>query len=174
MDERLREELLAFLPRLRRFTRGLTGSVEAGDDLLQAACERAIRFHGRFEAGTRLDHWMYRLARNLYLNERRAESRRPVVSLETAPIDGEASEDGREVVESRLNFAAVRDCLADLPADQREILLLVTVEGLSYQEVAETLELPMGTVASRLARARFALKAALDERDSPNLRRIAR
>lgn len=174
MDQRLREELVAFLPRLRRFTRGLAGSVEAGDDLLQAACERAIRFQSRFEPGTRFDQWMYRLARNLYLNDRRAESRRPVVSLETTPLDGEAVEDGRQVVESRLTFAAVRDCLRDLPDDQREVLLLVTVEGLSYQEVANTLELPMGTVASRLARARFALKAALDEPDSSNLRSIAR
>lgn len=174
MDDHLREEFLAFLPRLRRFTRGLTGSADAGDDLLQAACERAIRFHERFEPGTRLDHWMYRIARNLYLNERRAESRRPVVALETSALDREAAEDGREVTESRLTFAAVRRCVAALPADQREVLLLVTVEGLSYQEVARLLELPMGTVASRLARARIALKAALDAPEAPKIRRIAR
>ena len=72
MDSAIENEMLAFLPRLRRFAHGLTGSAHDGDDLLQATCEQAIKHIHTWQKGSRLDSWMFRIARNLYLNERRA------------------------------------------------------------------------------------------------------
>ncbi len=160
MNEQTRRELIAFLPRLRRFTHGLTGKPDAGDDLLQATCERAIRHIDKWEAGTRLDSWMFRIARNLHLNMIRSEKIR---GDHLAPVDVElqadGATDGPAVVESRLTYEAVRRFVARLPEEQRSVLLLICVEGFSYKEVADMLELPMGTVTSRLARARLTLRS---------------
>ncbi len=157
--------MLAFLPRLRRFAYGLTGSAADGDDLLQATCERAIRHIDKWQPGTRLDSWMYRIARNLHLNNIRA---RNVRGEHLAPADPEihGAVDGARIMESQLTYAAVRGFIARLPEEQRTVLLLITVEGLSYREVSELLELPLGTVTSRLARARLALKAYMDGDDA--------
>ncbi len=127
---------------------------------MQATCERAIGRIDTWEPGTRLDSWMYRIARNIFLNEMRARKvRREHLKLfdpeETVVVDGVRA------MESRLTFARVRDLVARLPEEQRTVLLLVCVEGLAYKEVAEVLDLPMGTVTSRLARARLALKEVL-------------
>ena len=157
LDDRLRAEMLAFLPRLRRFAHGLTGSKHDGDDLLQATCERAISSIDQFQPGTRLDSWMFRIARNLYLNELRATAAHTKVTSEGLVEQGGSALDGRHVMEMRSSFEAARQCVTCLPEDQRTILLLVTVEGLSYEEVAGALEVPMGTVASRVARARLSL-----------------
>lgn len=160
MDENLRREMISFLPRLRRFAYGLTGSVPDGDDLLQATYERAIRHIDQWQAGTRLDSWMYRIARNLHLNTIRANG---VRSAHAAANDAhQGVVDGERVMESQLTFGSVRRFVGDLPEEQRTILLLVCVEGLTYKEVAALLELPMGTVTSRLARARIALKEQLE------------
>lgn len=160
LDETIRREMLAFLPRLRRFTYGLTGSADQGDDLLQATCERAIRHIDKWQPGTRLDSWMYRIARNLFLNDIRAKGVRGEHLSSIDPGDV-AAVDGVRVAEAHLTFEAVRGLIDRLPEEQRTILLLVTVEGLSYREVSDMLELPMGTVTSRLARARLALKSLL-------------
>ncbi len=166
MDETIRREMLAVLPRLRRFAYGLTGSIDEGDDLVQATCERAIRRIDTWEPGTRLDSWMYRNARNVFLNEMRA---RKVRSEHLKLVDPEQTVvvDGVRAMESRLTFARVRDLVARLPEEQRTVLLLVCVEGLAYKEVAEVLDLPMGTVTSRLARARLALKEVLAGGEEP-------
>lgn len=158
--------MLALLPRLRRFAYGLTGSVEEGDDLVQATCERAIRHIDTWQAGTRLDSWMYRIARNQYLNRiRAAKVRGP--HLEVADIDRHLHSDGAGAMEAQLTLAAVRGLAARLPEEQRSILMLVCVEGLSYREVADVLDLPIGTVTSRLARARMTLKDALEDTSVP-------
>lgn len=161
MDETIRREMLAFLPRLRRFTYGLTGSAHEGDDLLQATCERAIRHIDKWQPGTRLDSWMYRIARNLFLNDIRAKGVRGEHLSSVDPGEAAGAVDGVRVAEAQLTYEAVRGLVDRLPEEQRTILLLVTVEGLSYREVADMLELPMGTVTSRLARARLALKSWL-------------
>jgi RNA polymerase sigma-70 factor (ECF subfamily) len=168
LDEQLRGEMLAFLPRLRRFSHGLAGSADAGDDLLQATCERAIRHIDQFRPGTRLDSWMFRIARNLYLNQIRDRAVRREQPFEEEWVESSHQTDGERIMESRLTYGAVRKCVARLPEEQRSVLLLVTVEGLSYQEVAECLELPMGTIASRLARARLALRAMLEGGQDPH------
>ena len=161
MDDVTRREMLALLPRLRRFAYGLTGSVDEGDDLVQATCERAIRHIDTWQPGTRLDSWMYRIARNLFLNQIRANKVRGQ-HLEVAELDRHASVDGARAAEAHVTLNAVRRFAARLPEEQRSIMLLVCVEGLSYKEVSETLDLPMGTVTSRLARARLALKTLMD------------
>ena len=161
LDESTRSQMLAFLPRLRRFTHGLTGSADAGDDLMQATCERAIRHIDKWQAGTRLDSWMYRIARNLYFNEQRSKGvrRRHLQSVDPATY---GVVDGARAMESQLTYEAVRRFVERLPEEQKSVLLLITVEGLSYREVSEILELPIGTVTSRLARARFALKNLIE------------
>lgn len=158
MDDAIRQEMLALLPRLRRFAYGLTGSRDEGDDLVQATCERAISGIETWESGTRLDSWMYRIARNLYFNQLRAKRVRGE-HLQLVDWDRQISFDGERAMDARLSFGSLRDFISRLPEEQREILLLVCVEGLAYKEVSQILGLPMGTVTSRLARARMTLKS---------------
>lgn len=161
MDDTIRREMLALLPRLRRFAYGLTGSVDDGDDLVQTTCERAIRHIDTWQPGTRLDSWMYRIARNTHLNALRAGRVRRD-HLQSVDSDDMGRVDGARAMEARLTFAAVRDFVARLPEEQRTVVLLVCVEGKSYKAVAEIMDLPVGTVTSRLARARLALKGLID------------
>ncbi len=153
--------LVALLPRLRRFGTGLTGSIDAADDLVQAACERALRAPWRFTPGTRLDSWMFRIMQNIWQDERRAKGRRGPDIREQALLAELAGVDGRRVTEANLTLERVGAALDTLPEDQRVVLVAVCVEGLAYAEAAEMLEIPLGTVMSRLFRARRALGAAL-------------
>lgn len=153
--------MLALLPRLRRFAIGLTGSTADGDDLVQATFERAIRYIDTWESGTRLDSWMFRIARNLFLNDIRAQKVRSR-HLKTVESEGEIRRDTGDALDQHLLFGTLRRLIGRLPEEQRAALLLVAVEGLSYAETAEILDLPVGTVTSRVARARIALKQFLD------------
>lgn len=161
MDETIRREMLALLPRLRRFAYGLTGTIDEGDDLVQATCERAIDRIETWQPGTRLDSWMYRIARNIFLNWRRA-GRVRAEYLQVLNPDEFGRIDGARAMEAHLTLASVRQGIARLPEEQRAVLLLVCVEGLAYKEVSELLDLPIGTVTSRLARARITLKALVE------------
>jgi len=166
MDETLKREIVAFLPRLRRYAQALTGSRADGDDLVQATCERAIRHLDSWQPGSRLDAWLFRIARNLFLNELRARKVRGPQHDIADHAESHAS-DGRPGQEARLDLARVRRLLERLPEEQRSVLLLIAVEGLSYQETATALDLPMGTVTSRLARGRLALKTLMDGERAP-------
>lgn len=161
MDQTVRQELLAILPRLRRFAYGLTGSVDSGDDLVQSACERALARLHQWEPGTRLDSWMFRIMKNLWLDDTRAGWRREVV---TSSEVLEAVHGGDAEAESavRLELGSVLEQISRLPDAQRTVLLLVSVEGLSYKEAAAVLDVPIGTVMSRLARARLTLGRAIE------------
>ena len=161
MDQSIGQEMAALLPRLRRFAYGLTGSIDAGDDLVQSACERALSRLHQWQAGTRLDSWMYRIMQNLWFDELRSGRRREVAT-ESDVLDAMTGGDAESEMASRLDLAAVRRHMADLPPDQRAVLLLVSVEGLTYKEAAAVLDVPIGTVMSRLARARLALGRALE------------
>lgn len=161
MDEGIRKEMIAVLPQLRRFAYGLTGSIPDGDDLVQATCERAIANLDKWEVGTRLDSWMFRIAQNLHRNAARDSASRARKLAELgAEIDH--ATDGRRVQEGRATLESVRRFVEQLPEDQRSIMLLVCVEGRSYKEVAAITGLPIGTVTSRLGRARAALRDYLD------------
>ncbi len=166
MDQSVGREMAALLPRLRRFAYGLTGSIDAGDDLVQSACERALSRLHLWQAGTRLDSWMYRIMQNLWFDELRAGRRREVAT-EPKTLDAMAGGDAESEAAMRLDLATVRRRMARLPPDQRAVLLLISVEGLSYKDAAAVLEVPIGTVMSRLARARLALARALEPAAMP-------
>lgn len=150
---KLRADILSVLPRLRRFCEAMCRHAGDGDELMQATVERALARGHLFVPGTRVDSWMFRIAQNIYIDERRRVARRgehvPVEQIDPLP-----GVDGRELVEHRSELAAIRRALQSLPADQRATFLLVAVEGQSYREAADALGIPVGTVMSRLARAR--------------------
>jgi len=161
LDEGIRREMIAVLPQLRRFAYGLTGSIADGDDLVQATCERAIANLDKWEVGTRLDSWMFRIAQNLHRNAIR-DTRSRAAKLDDLGQASPGSTDGEARQEERSTLAAVRRFLEGLPEEQRTVMLLICVEGRSYKEVAEITGLPVGTVTSRLGRARTALREYLD------------
>jgi RNA polymerase sigma-70 factor (ECF subfamily) len=153
--------MVELLPRLRRFAVALTGDIDQADDLVQETCMRALSRVEQWQPGTRLDSWMYRIAQNLWLDRMRAKKVRGVqVDVEAA--EALAGPDGRTVVESRLTLAAVNSAMAYLPAEQRMLVALVCIDGLSYKEAAEITQTPIGTVMSRLARARRLLHLQLE------------
>jgi len=144
---------VALLPRLRRFALVLCRSSSLADDLVQSACERALANADSWTPGTRFDAWVFRILRNNWidhLRRSRTEGMKEDVSVQTA-IVGDA---GEEPILSRLLLAEVQAIIDTLPSEQREVLLLVCVEDLAYREAAEILGVPIGTVMSRLARAR--------------------
>ena len=139
---------------MRRYARALTRDPELADDLVQAAVERALRYSASWEPGTALDSWMYKIVQNLWRDELRAHRRRAEPLDETNDVMGE---DGREVNLNRIQWAEARAAMQELPEDQRLVLTLVVLDGLSYQQAAATLDVPIGTVMSRLSRARARL-----------------
>ena len=160
MSASISDQLIAVLPRLRRFARGLTGSAAEADDLVQAACERALTRAHQFQEGTRFDSWMFRIAQTIWIDQLRSRNTRKEVVEDEAMHVG-SDEPGRRV-EARLALQEVRAALAQIPAEQRMALLLVTVDGMSYKQAAEVADVPVGTIMSRLARARVALQAKLE------------
>lgn len=159
-DQALRLEMAALVPRLRRFALGLTRASDQADDLVQTTCERAIRSLDSFVPGTRLDSWMYRIMQNLHRNGLRDQALRMRHAAQAASA-GEPSLDGAAAAEAQAALRKVGAALDRLDADQRTVLLLVGVEGFSYQEAAEIMDVPIGTVTSRLARARLRLRRLL-------------
>jgi len=144
---------------LRRFAVALTGDLDQADDLVQETCARALTRMDQWQEGTRLDSWMYRIAQNLWLDQVRAKKVRGVHMQLDEQLSGP---DGRAVVESHLSLAAVSAAMAKLPPDQRLLVALVCIDGVSYKEAAEITDVPIGTVMSRLARARRELHAYLE------------
>lgn len=156
MTDEFRTRMVELLPRLRRFAYALTGDVDQGDDLVQEACMRALSRVSQFEPGTRFDSWMFRIAQNLWLDRLRAQSvRGPTVDPDV--VAQTSHTDGRAVVESRLTLEAVTRAIAKLPSDLQVLIALVCIDGRSYQEAADVTGTPIGTVMSRLARARRTL-----------------
>jgi RNA polymerase sigma-70 factor (ECF subfamily) len=154
------QRLVELLPRLRRLARALTPQGADADDLVQTAIERALERRGQWRPGTRLDAWMFTIMKNAWIDETRARSRRgrhaaPPEAAESAPDPLAPS------LELRLEADAIRRAVSRLPEDQRLAVALVLVEGLSYAEAAEVLEVPQGTLTSRLGRGRAALMAEL-------------
>lgn len=174
LDEHVRAEMVALLPRLRRFARGLTGTADQADDLVQAACERAIARIEQWTPGTRLDSWMFRIVQTIWLDERRAARVRTGEGrIEAADAaEPELTVDGVRRMEAHLTYDAVRRAIAGLPEEQRAVMLLVCVEGQTYREAADTLSIPIGTVMSRLARARLGLSRVLGEMGGGNIVRL--
>ena len=150
------------LPRLRRFARGLTHNAADADDLCQATLERALKAREQWQEGTRLDAWVYRIMRNLWIDEIRARKRRAQTFVHEDEGLG-VGDGGAKAIEKRLELADVGRAMAHLPDEQREAIVLVLVEGFAYKEAAEIIGCPMGTLTSRLVRGREALLRALGE-----------
>lgn len=157
---RLREEIVARLTRLRRFAFALTGAAHAADDLMQSTVERLLAKGVPEDAD--LTKWMFRVCKNIWIDEIRA---RRVRGPQTDPdvLDRIASVDGERAAMGRIALQEVNAAMEKLPDEQRMVLALVALEGRSYKETAEILETPVGTVMSRLARARRAVAEMLSE-----------
>ena len=154
--------LVALLPRLRRFAHGLCRSGADADDLAQQTVERALRARSQWEPGTRLDSWLYRIMRNLWVDNGRAHTRASrVIAPEEAGLA--VGEDPTPGMDAKLELAHVMRAMDTLPGEQREAIALVLIEGLGYREAAALLGIPEGTLASRLVRGRIALLALLGE-----------
>jgi RNA polymerase sigma-70 factor (ECF subfamily) len=149
-------ELLTLLPRLRRFARALARDAADADDLVQAALERALRARDQWAPGTRLDSWMMRIVRNSWIDEVRSRTRRARTFLPEEEGAAVGADTEREL-EARVEMRAVDRAMNNLSPEQREVIALVLVEGLAYREAAELLDIPMGTLTSRLTRGRQAL-----------------
>ncbi len=156
------DELCALLPRLRRFAHALSRTPADADDLTQMTIERALRARAQWQAGTRLDSWLYRIMRNLWIDTVRSRGRKERFE---APVDEaeKLGHDPRDGVDAAIDLKRVMVAMDRLPAEQREVIALILVEGFGYREAAELLDLPIGTVSSRLVRGRAALLALIGE-----------
>lgn len=162
MDDRREFEshMISLLPRLRRFAIGLAGSTEEGEDLLQSACLKALEKWRQWQPGTRLDSWVYRIIHTTWLDRRKSATQRLVDFDTEAAIrasDLHATETMEQEIELRRDLQRAQEAINELSADQRNVLTMIVGQGMSYQETAEALQIPIGTVMSRLARARWAL-----------------
>ena len=157
-----RQQLLGAIPRLRRYARSLVFDASAADDLVQTALERALAHWHQFDQRRDILVWTISIAHNAYMDDRRRHARMPMAE----PYEAQAAAIDRQPAIStdiglRMDLVAA---LKQLPVEQREPLLLVTLEQFSYAECAEALRIPIGTVMSRISRGRVALRALLDGR----------
>jgi RNA polymerase sigma-70 factor (ECF subfamily) len=157
MDRKLNnrsQEIVLVLPNIRRFAASLTGNLADADDLLQSTVERVLQ-KGLPEDAEVLP-WSLRVCRNLWIDELRSKKVRRDASRDPAVI-GEQVMDGEQQVLGEMTLAEVQDVMRSMTDEQRAVLELVAVEGFSYKEAAEVLDVPIVTVMSRLARARATL-----------------
>ncbi len=151
---KIRQGIVDELPHLRRFAFALTDNPEAADDLLQSSLERALRRTGQWRQEGRLRSWLFRIVYTTHLNAREAEKRHRAVALDT--VEGVVGVVPRQ--ESVVHCLDVAHALSQLPVEQRDVVVLVALEDVSYEEAAEILDVPVGTVRSRLSRGRAALR----------------
>ena len=163
------DEVEASIPALRRYARALTRNADHADDLVQDCIERAIRKQTLWKPTGPLKAWLFRILLNLYRNELRLHRRRgehvPVETLLVEPSVAPAQP-------GRIALNEMSKAIDTLNGEQREALLLVVLEGLSYAEAAEALEIPLGTLMSRLGRARAALRKLTGSGEEPRLRTV--
>lgn len=155
--EKMRAQLIELLPRLRRFARTLTRHHADADDLVQIALERALMRYAQWDPQSRLDSWIFTIIRNAWIDEIRQRKRHG------HPLDLEdiAESVGDETFNTRIEMMSAQQAMAILPEEQRTAVNLVLIEGLSYKEAAQVMDIPMGTLTSRLARGRDALQKLL-------------
>ena len=163
MQEDLKAEMVALVPRLRRFAYALTGTKDEGDDLVQTACLKALERLDQYQTGTRFDSWMFRIVQTTWIDRVRSVRRRGHTTDLDAIPDPSDEGVGAKLAETRLTLNRVRAIMADLPDAQRAVLALVAIDGFSYAEAAKILSVPVGTVMSRLARGRSRLIAEMGD-----------
>lgn len=159
MSAEMKRDLIALLPRLRRFARSLTRSISEADDLVQEACLRALSRSDQWDPTQPLDRWVFRITRNLWISEIRKRG----VRLGQGHVPAEETLElvTPETGEHSVAASQLQAQIAALPEELSIVLLAVSVEGYSYAEAAELLDVPIGTVISRVHRARKALAAEI-------------
>lgn len=163
-----RQQLLGTIPRLRRYARSLVFDTSAADDLVQTTLERALAHWHQFDQRRDILVWTLSIAHNAFMDERRRDKR-------ASWVDGDAVLDALPAVGNDLGLRLdLLAALAKLPVEQRQPLLLVTLEQLTYAECADVLRIPVGTVMSRISRARAALRDLLDGRSPASARGLRR
>jgi RNA polymerase sigma-70 factor (ECF subfamily) len=159
------EELaLPLFDSLYNFARWLTHDREEAEDLVQETYSKALKGFSSFEQGTNFRAWMYRILRNTFLTSRTGLKSSATISLDSEEgesVEPATSETPESLLLDRSNQMMVQEAIEQLPLNFREVILLCDVEEMSYQEIAETISIPIGTVMSRLARARGVLRREL-------------
>ena len=165
-----KQQLAGELPHLRRFARALIGDTALADDVVQDCIERALVKSQLYDPARPLRAWLFAILRNVFISNLRRSGRTAVVKTVDDLVGGEGSVAPAQ--EDRLSAALVAEALDRLPHQHREVIVLVGIEEMSYREVAEITGVPIGTVMSRLSRARSALRDILEERGHTVLRRV--
>ncbi len=158
-DDAFKAELVELIPHLRAFARSLCGNAAQADDLAQDAMLKAWKARASYEPGTNLKAWSFTILRNLFYSEKRR-------SWRSQPLDPEVAEAtlvANDNPDAAIELLALRNALSKLPDDQREALILVGAGGLTYDEVAEICGCAIGTIKSRVSRARKTLLELVDE-----------
>lgn len=155
---------------LRRFARAICGDPTLADDLVQDTVERALGKLHLYDPSRPLKAWLFAILRNLYVSELRRVGRSRVIKTVDDMAPAEQAVDGGQ--ESQVGIRNIAHALGRLPEPNREVILLVALEDMSYRDCAEILGVPVGTVMSRLSRGRVALRDLLEGRDRPPLRRV--
>lgn len=156
--EQVRQQIVALLPRMRRFGRAITRHASDADDLVQISIERALLRYQQWRPESPFHSWVFGIMRNAWIDEVRTRSRHgEVLAPEEAGV-----EVADHASEAQLRMLSVQRAMATLPDEQRLAVALVLIEGLSYKEAAEALDIPIGTLTSRLARGREALQKQLE------------
>jgi RNA polymerase sigma-70 factor, ECF subfamily len=165
-----RKDLTTELPYLRRFARGLCGDASLADDLVQDCVERALLKSHLYDPARPLRAWLYAVLRNIYVSNWRRNAKH----ANAKELDDLHGFEGavQPEQESNLSVALISDALDILPSQQREVLILISLEEMSYQQASEIIGVPIGTIMSRLSRARAHLQNILEERGTPVLRRV--
>ena len=155
----LHADIALLLPRLRRFARSIAWNREDADDLVQIALERALSRSAQWEPGTRLDSWIFRIIKNAWIDEMRLRMRRDQVFVPEAA----GEQVGDNLAEEHQQRLALQKAISLLSDEHRMVVGLVLVDGLPYKEAAAVLQIPIGTLTSRLARARDVLQGLLSD-----------
>ena len=156
-----RVQLTALLPRLRRFGHVLTGNADDADDVVQAALEKALKREKQFQPGTRLDSWMFRIMQTTWIDITRSQKVRSSRAGTMEEASFAVGEDGRKSFTARIQLSETRRAMAAMPDEYSSALALVAIEGFTYKEAAAMLDVPIGTIMSRVSRARLALVEAV-------------
>jgi RNA polymerase sigma-70 factor (ECF subfamily) len=164
------DDLVNEVPHLRRFARGLCGDPSLADDLVQDCVERALAKVHLYDPSRPLRAWLYAVLRNIHVSGlRRAGRSQVAMSIDDmgAGEDAVASDQ-----ESQIGVRNISEALDRLPPAHREVIMLIALEDMSYRDVAEITGVPLGTVMSRLSRARSSLRNILEGKDVPSLRQV--
>ncbi len=165
-----RTNLIAEIPHLRRFARSLCGDSSLADDLVQDCIERALKKSHLYDATKPLRAWLYAVLRNIHVSNWRSNAKHQYAKNIDDLHEGEGAT--RADQEDNFSTSLITEALDKLPAQQREVLVLVSLEEVSYKDAAEIIGVPIGTIMSRLSRARSTLKDILEERGTTFLRRV--